>query len=317
MTQVSVAKLPSICVVIPSFNRAGIVGDAIRSALAQSYDIAEVIVVDDGSTDSTSDCVAAIADPRVTFIQLSNNVGQCAATNIGIKAAKSNLIATLDSDDIWSPFKIKNQVDLWLAAENPEMTIVYTQLSVDVGGSNRLVPRRAILPSNRVAEYLFCDGGVMQQSSLLMPAALLKEVLFDERNSQHSDVGLVLRLEQRGAAFVMANGPLTHWRTVAGPDRLTHQKDSSASLAWLELYSQILLRQEKIGFCARMLAPNIIAKRPLEALSYLAQGVISGSMSWIEACSIISRNYMPIAIDNPVRNLAYRLAALVNSKYKS
>ena len=95
--------MPQFSVVIPTFNRARLVGRAIRSVLAQTIDDFEVLVVDDGSTDGTREAVEGFADPRVRLVALTRNQGAAAARNAGIAAARGALISLLDSDDEYSP----------------------------------------------------------------------------------------------------------------------------------------------------------------------------------------------------------------------
>jgi glycosyltransferase involved in cell wall biosynthesis len=90
---------PRISVVIPAFNREGTIGRAIASVLTQSYQPAEIIVVDDGSTDRTAEVVAAHSGPIHYVAQA--NAGASAARNRGVELAETPWAAFLDSDDYW------------------------------------------------------------------------------------------------------------------------------------------------------------------------------------------------------------------------
>ncbi|MGZ9809190.1 glycosyltransferase [Pseudoroseicyclus sp. H15] len=92
---------PRVSVVMPVFNRETIVGDAIRSVLAQSWPDVELIVVDDGSRDRSADVVRSFDDPRLRFIELGQNQGHSAARNAGGRAATGEYVAYLDSDNTW------------------------------------------------------------------------------------------------------------------------------------------------------------------------------------------------------------------------
>lgn len=97
-----------ISVIIPTFNRAPYLGDAIRSVLAQQIDGIEIIVVDDGSTDHTPALVRAFEAP-ITYLQVPHS-GQPAATrNVGLRAARGDFIALLDSDDLFLSAKLAAQ----------------------------------------------------------------------------------------------------------------------------------------------------------------------------------------------------------------
>ncbi|WP_373355258.1 glycosyltransferase [Pseudoroseicyclus sp. CXY001] len=94
---------PRISVVMPVYNRAGIVGDAIASVLAQTWPELELVVVNDGSRDTSLEVVRAVDDPRVKIIDLGQNQGHSAARNAGGRAATGEFVAYLDSDNTWDP----------------------------------------------------------------------------------------------------------------------------------------------------------------------------------------------------------------------
>ena len=98
----SQSAIPGVSVIIPAYNYALYLTDAVKSVLSQSWTPLEVIVVDDGSTDDTPTVLAAIRDTRLRVIRQSN-AGLSAARNSGIRAAQYELIAFLDADDQWAP----------------------------------------------------------------------------------------------------------------------------------------------------------------------------------------------------------------------
>lgn len=101
---------PLVSVVIPTHQRPALTVAAVKSALAQTWPTIEVIVVDDASADDTPDRVRAICDPRLRVIEQPENRGVAAARNAGLSAARGELIAFLDSDDLWRPDKLARQV---------------------------------------------------------------------------------------------------------------------------------------------------------------------------------------------------------------
>src|SRR6186997_23107 len=92
---------PTVSVVVPTYNRAGLVPDAIKSILEGTYAPLEVIVADDGSTDETRHVVEDMGGAVRYFYQA--NGGAAAARNFGISHARGELVAFLDSDDVWVP----------------------------------------------------------------------------------------------------------------------------------------------------------------------------------------------------------------------
>jgi glycosyltransferase involved in cell wall biosynthesis len=115
-------KNPLVSVLIPTFNRAYCVGNAIESALAQTYENIEIIVIDDGSTDETENIVARkfSSDKRVRYVRKTNG-GVSSARNCGIKTAKGDYIAFLDSDDTWKTWKIDLQLKCLEIFQEAEM----------------------------------------------------------------------------------------------------------------------------------------------------------------------------------------------------
>ena len=104
------SAVPTVSVVIPTYNRADVLGDAIASAVGQTAPPVEVIVVDDASTDSTPD-VAAQFGKAVRYVR-QERAGQSAARNLGASLAAGEYIAMLDSDDTWEPTKLERQLAL-------------------------------------------------------------------------------------------------------------------------------------------------------------------------------------------------------------
>jgi glycosyltransferase involved in cell wall biosynthesis len=100
-----------VSVIIPTYNRANTIRKAIESALFQTYRNCEIIVIDDGSTDETENIVFSINDNRLLYHKIVNS-GANVARNTGLKKAKGEYIAFLDSDDEWLPDKISKQMEL-------------------------------------------------------------------------------------------------------------------------------------------------------------------------------------------------------------
>jgi glycosyltransferase involved in cell wall biosynthesis len=97
-----------IAVIVPTYNRADLIGETLDSILRQSYHAAEIIVVDDGSTDNTESVVARYGS-AVKYLRIANS-GECAARNAGVACSSAPWVAFCDSDDLWLPEKLKLQV---------------------------------------------------------------------------------------------------------------------------------------------------------------------------------------------------------------
>ncbi len=99
-----------ISVIIPTFNRAGELIRAVKSALSQTYPVFEIIVCDDGSTDNSHQLINELNNPKVIWLDCGKNGGPAIPRNAGIKYSKGNWLAFLDSDDEWLPKKIEKQM---------------------------------------------------------------------------------------------------------------------------------------------------------------------------------------------------------------
>lgn len=101
---------PAVSVVVPTYNRAPLLLRAIASVRSQTFGDFEILIVDDGSTDGTAQAVEALQDSRIRYLRQPRNAGVSAARNRGLREARGDLIAFLDSDDEWFPQKLAHQV---------------------------------------------------------------------------------------------------------------------------------------------------------------------------------------------------------------
>ena len=106
----AVRETPLVTVVMPTWNRLSLVEEAVRSVVAQTYKHWELIVVDDGSTDGTAERVLALGESRIRVLRQSHSGNLGALRNCGAAAGSGELIAFLDSDDVWLPRKLEQQV---------------------------------------------------------------------------------------------------------------------------------------------------------------------------------------------------------------
>ena len=140
-------KIPEVCagegepalvsVLIPTYNRAYILGSALKSVLNQTYRPMEVIVVDDGSKDETRSVVQKFGT-QVRYIY-QDNAGLAAARNTGLLAARGEYLAFQDSDDLWVPWKLQVQVALMRAV--PELALTWTDMTA-VDEQGRVIKSR-------------------------------------------------------------------------------------------------------------------------------------------------------------------------------
>ncbi|WP_053193646.1 glycosyltransferase family 2 protein [Chelatococcus sp. CO-6] len=187
-----------MAVVIPLFNGAAHIEEALAGVCAQSAPPQEVIVVDDGSTDDGPDRARRFAGRLPLKILQKANGGQSAARNLGVAEACSDWIAFLDQDDVWHPQHLAN---LRAAADNgPAQTgWAYCDVSVVDAAGRLLAPsllhrRPGRHPKQSVDECLAQDMFVLPSAALVARHAFLAVGGFDERLSGYEDDDLFLRL---------------------------------------------------------------------------------------------------------------------------
>jgi len=184
-------SLPLISVVIPAYNAAGYIEEAINSVLNQTFQNFEIIVVDDGSQDLTKEKVLNYSDPRIKYIYKENG-GPSTARNTGIKAARGNYIAFLDYDDIWIPQKLEKQLARF--SLEPELGLVYSWVqSINPDGSDRFVAK----PENEGWVYNDLFLGNFQHNGsvqLIKKECFEKTGYFDESLLNVQDWDMWLRL---------------------------------------------------------------------------------------------------------------------------
>jgi glycosyltransferase involved in cell wall biosynthesis len=186
------AEGPRVTVVIPTWNRAALVGEAIDSVLRQTYRDFEIVVCDDGSTDDTPARVAAFGPP-VRYLRHAHT-GRCAPPrNRGIEAAKGELVAFLDDDDLWEPQKLARQIEL---IDGEGLDLVYTnrRFQFSDGSPSVLAVTPAPVSPDRLLDVVL-DGQFPTVCTVLVRRTLLHQVEgFDETLDTGEDLDLWLRL---------------------------------------------------------------------------------------------------------------------------
>ncbi len=127
--------VPTVSVLMTTWNGTGFIAEAIASVLAQTFTDFELIVVDDGSTDATPRLLAGIGDPRLRVLRQAVNGGVVAARNIGFLAARGRYVAALDHDDLSRPARLARQVAY--LETHPAVALVATEIEIEAGGRRR------------------------------------------------------------------------------------------------------------------------------------------------------------------------------------
>lgn len=207
------AKDPAVSVIIPTRNRAGWLPRAVASVLGQTYPDFEIIIVDDGSGDSTAATVTGIKDPRVRYVANRTSMGAAAARNRGITMARGEYIGFLDDDDEWLPAKLQKQMDAF-GDSPPSLGLVYTGSAVVSGRTGKILHVFSVhSPEHKDIDFL--RTVTFSTSIPLIRKSCFHDVgLFDESLPGAQDRDMWIRLARR-YAFACIPDVLVH-RSVHG-----------------------------------------------------------------------------------------------------
>jgi glycosyltransferase involved in cell wall biosynthesis len=202
-----------VSVIIPTYNRSGLLREALRSVLAQSFTDYEVIVVDDGSEEDIAGVVAAGGGPAARCMRVPHG-GPGAARNAGVQAARGELIAFLDSDDLWHPEHLARTVPV--LRERPEVGLVYHgAIAIDESGRELPEGRSRAFAAGRVTQDLFVYDFVLTPSVVCRREVFDAVGGFDGALMSSEDYELWLRMSLV-CEFARVGEPLMYRRRHAG-----------------------------------------------------------------------------------------------------
>lgn len=209
---------PTVSVIIPTYNRSQLIARSIKSVLNQTYQNFELIVVDDGSTDSTGDIVTGFKDERIRYVRREKNGGEAAARNTGIKTARYEYIAYQDSDDEWLPEKLTRQVEV-LENAPPQVGVVYTGFWKMESRRKTYIPFAWVNQKNGDIHKELLKGNFIGSPVVLIKKECFDKVgLFDERLRNLVDWEMWLRISK-----------CYHFRCVDEPMVIAHYDSDNVS----------------------------------------------------------------------------------------
>lgn len=186
---------PLVSIIISTYNRAGLVLEAIDSALNQTYKNLEIILIDDGSTDNTKEIITSYID-KIRYFYKTNG-GISSARNYGIKQATGEYIAFLDSDDKWFPEKIEKQLDFLLTHRDMEGVLCNVEFISDGKVADKRTNIREFIPEDgMIFKYLI--RRFMTMCTVLLRKKIIREIGdFDTLLTTAEDIDMLLRIASR------------------------------------------------------------------------------------------------------------------------
>lgn len=266
---------PLFSIVIPLYNRASLIKETIESVLNQdTEDPFEVIVIDDGSTDNSAAVVREIKDDRIKYFY-QNNLGATTARNTGIDFANGKYVAFLDSDDKFLPHHLSAAKSVLQDQPN---TVVYARIIVDRGnGKQFLKPPRALEEGEDMSEYLLCNRGFLQTSTVVIPTYLAKKVRYRVGLPYGQDTDFAIRLFAEGASFFMLNKPSAIWLDIQDNTRVSAKSTHATRLSWLKSIRPIITERAFYGDCGWVVAKGLAKeKKLLKALTLYSNALLKG-----------------------------------------
>lgn len=222
---------------------------AVRSALAQTYAVKEIVVVVDGPDDLTVKAIEDFDDARVRCLVLPVNGGSNNARNQGVANSTSEWIAFLDDDDEWLPEKIAVQMAL-----TGDYDVIACRFYARFSKGTAVWPKRLPRDGERFGDYMFSRRSIFNgeaaliTSTLLVRRSLLQQVPFSTKLRRHQDTDWMIRVAELGTRTVYASEPLLIFNDDLGRVRISTSYNWHQSLEWIRSVKELMGKQAYSGF---------------------------------------------------------------------
>ena len=225
---------PEISVIIPAYNQADYVSQAIQSVLSQTNPNYELVVVNDGSTDETPQILSQFQDPRIRVISQPNR-GLAAARNAGIRESSAPLIALLDSDDYFLPDKLAIQSEYLL--QHPEIGMVGGGIQI-VNHAGEILKQIINKPDGLDLQGLLFANPFVPSSIMIRRQWFDRVGTFDENLRACEDWDMWLRIGYAGCLFAWVDYPVVAYRQHQGQMTREPERMRKAIITMLDKFFQ-------------------------------------------------------------------------------
>jgi len=279
-----------VSIILPTYNRSGMINRAILSVLNQTYKDIELIIVDDFSQDweVTYDFLQNLNDNRVKYIRHNKNMNGAVSRNTGIDKAQGGFIAFIDSDDEWDIDKLEKQVDCLMSYGS----------NVILSCRSRVIRRkfieilpRSLYKGENLSEYLFVDDGYLPTPSLIMKKNVALKIKFCPNLKRHQDYDFLLRAYAQGVKIEMLEDCLV--TVYANHKERSEERGAGYTISneFLNDYQMYMTERAKINFYVKCvlfyMARNKKRFKALFDMLDLKKIKALGSKNYILYCSYV------------------------------
>ncbi len=261
--------VPKVSVIIPTHNREKYISRALESVLGQTFRDYEIIVVDDGSTDSTPDILKSF-NGRIKYV-CQRKQGSGAARNRGIQEAKGEYIAFLDSDDYWVPEKLEEQVKVLDAHKN--VGIVYARMPIVNEKGERLGTKPAGVSGRNFKELLEVWGDIPTSTVLTRRECFDRAGMFDTTLITMQDIDMWLRIARHYDLHEIENKVLAYYFRHSG--QIT-QNRVKVYLGLVNIYTKLLNTYDDIP--KELMIRRIASNQYTLSREYYFEGMYADSL---------------------------------------
>lgn len=270
--------MTSVSVIIPAYQSSKTIRETLESVFAQHIPVAEIIVIDDGSTDGLDEALLPFESRIIVLKQ--KNLGAAAARNNGIRHSSGDIIAFLDADDIWLPEKLALQLPLF---DNPRVGVVFGNVFFGYQGELQKKTYFDLFKPDRghIFRSLFVQDYIPVLSVLVRRSLLEETGLFDESIRHVEDYDLLMRLAQ-ACEFDYVSDPVAVYR-------LSSQQISKnfiqAAVSLLDLKERTYRLNPRLfqGVNQKILERGLYNKYLKLALCYMREGKIGAARRTLDS----------------------------------
>ena len=300
-----------VSVVITTRQRADLLPRALKSVLQQNHRAEEIIVVVDGVDEDTERYLRSVCDPRLKMILLKQQVGGCAARNLGVEAATCHWIAFLDDDDEWMADKLQAQLKMAARSVVQFPLIACRVAAVTEDGRTFVWPKRKRAVGEHLSEYLLARDtwtqgeGLITTSMILVPRSLLLLIPFKTGLRRHQEWDWLLRVSASSEVEVVtAWDVLATWHIEGNRNTVSKMDHWRTSFDWVVSMRRLVTPRAYASFL--MVFVSAIAAR--EGDYAALQAIISevrryGRPAMIEYVLMSAMWLLPQATRRRLRNL--------------